>query len=144
MYETRKTSTIRRSAGWLLAVVFALSLCWQQALASPAEEKTVIPLGKAVGIKLFADGVLVVGLTENSDCPARQCGLREGDIITAVSGRHISSTEQVQALLQTNGGTPRPAHAVHDRLPCAEQRRHVAAGRMDTGQHGGHRHADLL
>lgn len=106
MYETRKTSTIRRSAGWLLAVVFALSLCWQQALASPAEEKTVIPLGKAVGIKLFADGVLVVGLTENSDCPARQCGLREGDIITAVSGRHISSTEQVQALLQTNGGEP--------------------------------------
>lgn len=106
MYETRKTSTIRRSAGWLLAVVFALSLCWQQALASPAEEKTVIPLGKAVGIKLFADGVLVVGLTENSDCPARQCGLREGDIITAVSGRHISSTEQVQALLQTSGGEP--------------------------------------
>ena len=106
MYETRKTSTIRRSAGWLLAVVFALSLCWQQALASPAEEKTVIPLGKAVGIKLFADGVLVVGLAENSDCPARQCGLREGDIITAVSGRHISSTEQVQALLQTNGGEP--------------------------------------
>jgi len=106
LYETRKTSTIRRSAGWLLAVVFALSLCWQQALASPAEEKTVIPLGKAVGIKLFADGVLVVGLAENSDCPARQCGLREGDIITAVSGRHISSTEQVQALLQTNGGEP--------------------------------------
>lgn len=106
MYETRKTSTIRRSAGWLLAVVFALSLCWQQALASPAEEKTVIPLGKAVGIKLFADGVLVVSLTENSDCPARQCGLREGDIITAVGGRHISSTEQVQALLQTNGGEP--------------------------------------
>ena len=92
MYETRKTSTIRRSAGWLLAVVFALSLCWQQALASPAAEKTVIPLGKAVGI--------------NRDCPARQCGLREGDIITAVSGRHISSTEQVQALLQTNGGEP--------------------------------------
>ena len=106
MYETRKTPILRRSAGWLLAVVFALSLCWQQALASPAEEKTVIPLGKAVGIKLFADGVLVVGLAENSDCPARQCGLREGDIITAMDGQRISSTEQVQALLQTNGGEP--------------------------------------
>lgn len=102
MYETRKTPSLRRSAGWLLAAVFALSLCWQQAWASPAEEKTVIPLGKAVGIKLFADGVLVVGLAENGDCPARQCGLREGDIITAMDGQRISSTEQVQEMLPSH------------------------------------------
>ena len=106
MHETRKTPTMRRSAAWLLAAVFALSLCWQQAWASPAEEKTMIPLGKAVGIKLFADGVLVVGLTENGDCPARQCGLREGDIITAMGGQRIGSTEQVQSLLEDNGGAP--------------------------------------
>ena len=106
MYETRKTPILRRSAGWLLAAVFALSLCWQQAWASPAEEKTVIPLGKAVGIKLFADGVLVVGLAENGDCPARQCGLREGDIITAMDGQRISSTEQVQEMLQATAGEP--------------------------------------
>ena len=106
MYETRKTPILRRSAGWLLAAVFALSLCWQQAWASPAEEKTVIPLGKAVGIKLFADGVLVVGLAENGDCPARQCGLREGDIIAAMDGQRISSTEQVQEMLQATAGEP--------------------------------------
>ena len=114
MYETRKTPILRRSAGWLLAAVFALSLCWQQAWASPAEEKTVIPLGKAVGIKLFADGVLVVGLAENGDCPARQCGLREGDIITAMDGQRISSTEQVQEMLQATAGEPL-ALSVHRR-----------------------------
>ena len=42
----------------------------------------MIPLGKAVGIKLFADGALVVGLSEDGPCPARDCGLKEGDIIT--------------------------------------------------------------
>ena len=114
MYETRKTPILRRSAGWLLAAVFALSLCWQQAWASPAEEKTVIPLGKAVGIKLFADGVLVVGLAENGDCPARQCGLREGDIITAMDGQRIS--EPVCMSLQTTG-TPAPGFLIRFGLP---------------------------
>lgn len=65
----------------------------------------MIPLGKAVGIKLFADGVLVVGLAEGSDCPARRCGLETGDIITAINGTHITSTEQVQQLLQAGDET---------------------------------------
>ena len=32
--------------------------------ASSGAVRTVIPLGRAVGIKLFSDGVLVVGLSE--------------------------------------------------------------------------------
>ncbi len=63
----------------------------------------MIPLGKAVGIKLFADGVLVVGLAEGAS-PARACGLREGDIITALDGQRIDSTEQVQSLLSAAAG----------------------------------------
>lgn len=64
LYETRHIPAARRLAAWLLAAVFSLSLCVQPAWASPAAsaERTVIPLGKAVGIKLFAAGVLVVGL----------------------------------------------------------------------------------
>ena len=103
MHETRTTSAPRRWA-WLLALVFAVSLCCQPVWAT-SRERTVIPLGKAVGIKLFADGVLVVGLAEGSDCPARRCGLKTGDIITAINGTHITSTEQVQQLLQEGGET---------------------------------------
>ena len=96
MYETRHIPAARRMAAWLLAAVFSLSLCAQSAWAAPAAsaERTVIPLGKAVGIKLFAAGVLVVGLADG-DTPARTCGLRQGDIITAMEIGRASCRERV-------------------------------------------------
>ena len=77
------------------------------------------------------------------------CG--EGDIITAVSGRHISSTGQVQALLQTNGGEPL-ALTVHrgqrtlsmTACPVQNSGGTWQLGAWIAGQYGGHRHADLV
>ena len=102
LYEARHIPASRRRAARLLAVLFALSLSVQQALAAPAA-RTVIPVGKAVGIKLFSDGVLVVGLADGPT-PARACGLRTGDIITALDGQSVDTTEQVQALLSDAAG----------------------------------------
>ena len=67
--------------------------------------QTVIPVGRAVGIKLFSDGVLVVGFsaipTDGGDVlPAKECGLREGDIITHINSQEVDTIEQVQSLLQ--------------------------------------------
>ena len=104
MYEPRHIPASHRLSAWLLSALFALSLCVQQAWAAPAE-RTVIPLGQAVGIKLFADGVLVVALADGPT-PARACGLRQGDIITAMDGATVGSTEQVQDLLADTAGAP--------------------------------------
>ena len=95
MYELREThpaGSLRKSTARLLALVFTLSLCLQQVWAAP-EARTVIPLGKAVGIKLFADGALVVGLSEDGPCPARDCGLKEAKSCrtTAVNLWHLPS-----------------------------------------------------
>ena len=70
---------------------------------------TVIPIGRAVGIKLFSDGVMVVGLSEvetsaGSTSPAKACGLREGDIITHINSTEVDSIEEVQSLLQSLSG----------------------------------------
>ena len=100
MYEPRHIPASHRLSAWLLSALFALSLCVQQAWAAPAE-RTVIPLGQAVGIKLFADGVLVVALADGPT-PARACG----DIITAMDGATVGSTEQVQDLLADTAGAP--------------------------------------
>lgn len=62
-----------------------------------AEARTVIPLGKAVGIKLFADGALVVAV-ENSAV------LEKGDLLLKLGGEEVSSIEEVQSLLRENGG----------------------------------------
>ena len=72
-------------------------------------EKMLIPVGRAVGIKLFADGVMVVGISDvagpkGACSPAKTCGLQEGDIITYINQEKIQSTEDLKAVLQNVGG----------------------------------------
>lgn len=59
-------------------------------------ERTVIPLGKAVGIKLFADGALVVAVEDSQV-------LQKGDLLLTLDGVAVSSTEKVQSILEENG-----------------------------------------
>lgn len=104
MYETQAKRGIRRPVAGLLALLLVLVLCCPTAWAG---ERELIPVGKAVGIKLFADGVLVVGTGEaeqGSGSPARDCGMQEGDLLLSCNGEKITSTEHLQQLLQQSGG----------------------------------------
>jgi stage IV sporulation protein B len=88
----------------VLLLLLALALSPVTARASELPD-TVIPVGRAVGIKLFSDGVVVVGTsevsTENGKAdPAKACGLKEGDIITHINSTEVDSIEEVSALLQ--------------------------------------------
>jgi len=76
----------------------------------------VVPLGRAVGIKLFSDGVLVVGLSDletqtGAVCPGRACGLKAGDVITHINGQDVDTIEQVQHILKQDGEQPLTLHA---------------------------------
>ena len=91
-------------------VVLSLAPAAQAAEEQDASTRYVVPLGKAVGIKLFADGVLVVSVspvqgTEETRSPAKECGLKEGDILLTFNGEKIRSTEHLQAMLAENGET---------------------------------------
>lgn len=97
MYETRSKSLLLRVAALYGAALLAITACVQSAWAG---EKTVIPSGQAVGIKLFADGVLVVDVTEQAN------GLKEGDLLLTFNGEKIQSTEHLQEMLQKNGEKP--------------------------------------
>ena len=105
----------RRTRVFLAALcfVFALAVCGvEPAYAGEAMSggghsgkevvRQLVPAGHTIGVKLFAEGVLVVGLSDG-DTPARQCGLREGDIMLAFNGVEIESTEHLQRLLSDNG-----------------------------------------
>ena len=104
------------------AVALALLLAWA-AWAQPARAaetpREVIPMGRTVGIKLFSDGVMVVGFGEvtaadGSHTPAKDCGLKEGDIITHINREEVDSIEEVQALLQQVGDQAMSIRAVRD------------------------------
>ena len=64
--------------------------------------KSLIPLGRTVGIKLFSQGVMVVKLAEG-DSAAKDGGLQIGDVILQCGGAQVTSAEQFQELLQEDG-----------------------------------------
>lgn len=79
--------------------------------AEPGDEtrRTLVPVGHTVGIKLFSDGVLVVGLAQvdtaaGAEAPAKSCGLKAGDIITHIDSREVDTIEEVQSILEETSG----------------------------------------
>ena len=63
-------------------------------------ERFVIPSGEAIGVKIYTDGVLVVGIgsVKGSDGkisdPAKDAGLMIGDRIIEINGEKVISTEE--------------------------------------------------
>ena len=78
--------------------------------------KELIPVGHTVGVKLFADGVMVVDFSREAEgkTPAEESGLQIGDVITACNDVKITSTEQFQELLQNSKGTDVKLSVEHD------------------------------
>ena len=122
---------VRAAAVCLLAGLLVLSVTGRARAVGPGGEEArttaalgtgermVVPLGRAVGIKMFSDGVLVVGLSEitgeaGSCAPAKDCGLRQGDIITHINDTQVDTIEQVQSCaglrVVSEVGTRLPLH----------------------------------
>ena len=70
---------------------------------------SVVPCGTPFGIKMFTDGVLVVGMSAvdtptGSYTPAKSSGIKVGDVIVSINGETVSSTEQVAQRVEESGG----------------------------------------
>lgn len=70
----------------------------------------VVPGGMPFGIKMFTDGVMVVGLSdleENGKMtnPAKNAGIKTGDILIAIDGQPIYKNEDVAAIINDKQGS---------------------------------------
>ena len=76
------------AAFFLSGLLCASSLLARPVLALDAEQ--LVPVGHTIGIKLFAEGVMVIGLAEvesyggESATPGADCGLQVGDVSSLV------------------------------------------------------------
>ena len=74
------------------------------------KKTTVIPLGNAIGMKLYTKGVLVVGMTQiNTDDgknvkPYENSGIEEGDTIIAINDENVENTEELIRELNNSNG----------------------------------------
>ncbi len=67
----------------------------------------VVVMGRTVGIKMFSDGVLVVGQSsvttaQGKEEPGKDAGIQTGDIITHLEGVEVNTIEEIQAYLAEN------------------------------------------
>ncbi len=96
---------------WLLrlrivaAVWIMTAVCTVTAFA----EGSLIPVGETVGIQIKMDGVLVAGVTdvetaEGPVSPAKDAGLRAGDVIVAVDAKAVHSAAELIAAVEALQG----------------------------------------
>lgn len=76
---------------------------------SVTDEKIVTVCGTPFGVKMFTDGVLVVGFSKiktekGSFCPAVESGLLEGDVIKSIDGTEVFTNENVAEIIENSGG----------------------------------------
>lgn len=86
------------------------------------EETKVVPCGTPFGVKIFTRGVVVIGMTSvetDKGClsPAKEAGLREGDIIVEVNDESINSNEEFADMIQNNGASEVKLSILRDDIP---------------------------
>lgn len=77
---------------------------------SASTNRYVNPIGRTVGLKLYTNGVLVVGMSEidgidgNKYIPYSDSGIKEGDMIKEINGKEISNTQELINIVNSSNG----------------------------------------
>ena len=81
---------------------------------------TVIPVGNIAGVKLYTDGVLVVGMSEIDGVDAKRykpyenTGIEEGDSIISINQNTISSTDELIETVNRSEGKEIKLKYIHE------------------------------
>lgn len=66
---------------------------------------SVIPLGKAIGLKMYTEGVLVVGMSEiEGQKPYEHSGIETGDKIVKVNNQEVTNTNELISCVNSSKG----------------------------------------
>ena len=105
----KRKNRVRRLGAIFFSTLLAMTgLLGIHADAAVNEPRMLVPVGHTIGIKLFADGVVVIGLAQveterGLTAPGADCGLMVGDVIEEANGTQVESSEQFSRLLQCGG-----------------------------------------
>ena len=114
MSKTKKSAAMFFAAAVFAVIVMSFSAVGAAfdengSSAASAEGQTLIAAGVPFGVRLHTDGVIIVNLTkvgsgEEMNSPAFEAGLRKGDIILSVGGKHIGSAKALCEAVERSQG----------------------------------------
>lgn len=83
------------------------------------DENYVAVLGTPFGIKIYTEGVLVVGFSDidtysTDKNPARSAGIKEGDFIVSLNGIDVYTNEDVANIIKSSNGELIVAKIIHN------------------------------
>ena len=89
----------------ILPVATAAYFPREASAAVSTETRYLVPVGRAVGMKIVSDGLLVVGMTDIvcdglGVSPAKAAGLKEGDLIISVDSKKVTCTQDLRTALE--------------------------------------------
>lgn len=91
--ETNNENTVQKKH---IKVSFLNLLNLKEIEVNEFPETSVIPLGNTIGLKLYTNGVLVIGMTEiEGQKPYKETNIQEGDLIILVNSRSIETTNDL-------------------------------------------------
>lgn len=95
----------------VMSCIIITSTTTAYAVTDVNENKAVYLGGEPFGVKFYNDGVMVVELEEyyaqgRYICPAKESGIKVGDIIKAVNGKNVKTNEELQQAILLCGGKP--------------------------------------
>ncbi len=99
----------------MCAVLAALALSVGTALAA----QSLVPVGRAAGIKLHADGIMIASLDPVTTSvgpvsPAERAGLSPGDVILTANGQTVDTNDGLQQVIEQSNGQAIALHVRRD------------------------------
>lgn len=103
-------NAIRRAVPALIMSVVLLVGMALGASAAP-RERMLIPGGVPFGVRLYCEGIMVVGISDVSVggspcCPAKDAGVHVRDMIVRVNGKKVTTSEELVSVIGGSGGAP--------------------------------------
>ena len=112
--------TINKIGNETLSVSLFDKLFLKSVDVSVLPKTTVIPVGNIAGVKLYTNGVLVVGMSEiegedsKTYKPYENTGIEEGDMIVKINDNLISSTDDLIEKVNMSKGEKVEIEYIHD------------------------------
>lgn len=108
LYQRKAVKKMRKSSSIKHCVTLAAVFVFVLSFGAFAETTSLIPYGKTVGVKIYTDGLLVVGTSEVNDfsgkthSPAADCGIKINDIILKADNIELKTAEQLSQIISAH------------------------------------------